>query len=81
MIETNFYSSSGSKPNEVARAYTELAPKVDAVNGYKFVWITDGIGWTKAKSMISAAYMSIPHVYNLTDLNKFLCLIQKEGQK
>ena len=81
LIEVNFYSDGGSKPNEVARAYTELAPKVDAVEGYTFVWITDGIGWRKAKSMITAAYMSIPNVYNLTDIKNFIKQVKREGQE
>jgi type II restriction enzyme len=33
LIEVNFYSGGGSKLNEVARAYTELAPKVNSVKG------------------------------------------------
>lgn len=80
LIEVNFYSDGGSKPNEVARAYTELAPKIDAIDGYKFVWITDGIGWKKAKAMITAAYMTIPNVYNLTDIKDFIGQIKQEGQ-
>lgn len=78
LIEVNFYSDGGSKPNETARAYTELAPKIDSVSGYKFVWITDGKGWTKAKSMFRAAYMQIPNVYNLTNVENFLNQIKGE---
>jgi len=81
LIEVNFYSDGGSKPNEVARAYTELAPKVNAVDGFTFVWITDGVGWKKAKSMITAAYMAIPNVYNLTDVKEFIYKVKEEGQK
>lgn len=81
LIEVNFYSDGGSKPNEVARAYIELAPKIDLVDGYKFIWITDGVGWKKAKSMISAAYMTIPNVYNLTDIKNFINQVKSEGQK
>ena len=66
LIEVNFYSGGGSKLNEVARAYTELAPKVNSVNGFEFVWITDGIGWRSARSKIEEAYNNIPSVYNLT---------------
>lgn len=33
LIETNFYSRGGSKLNEVARAYTELAPKNKCSSG------------------------------------------------
>lgn len=81
LIEVNFYSDGGSKPNEVARAYTELAPKINAVDGFTFVWITDGVGWKKAKSMITAAYMTIPNVYNLKDVKEFIYKVKEEGQK
>ncbi len=81
LIEVNFYSDGGSKPNEVARAYTELSPKVNSVKGYQFVWITDGMGWLKAKSMITAAYISIPHVYNLKNIKDFIRCIIEEGQE
>ena len=52
LIEVNFYSSGGSKLNEVARSYSEIAPKVNSVHGFEFVWITDGIGWKSAKNKL-----------------------------
>lgn len=72
LIEVNFYSGGGSKLNEVARAYTELAPKINSVKGYEFVWITDGIGWKSASSKLEEAYKTIPSVYNLTTINGFI---------
>jgi len=44
LIETNFYNTGGSKLNEVARAYSEVAPKINQYENYEFVWITDGQG-------------------------------------
>lgn len=72
LIEVNFYSGGGSKLNEVARAYTELAPKVNSVEGYEFVWITDGIGWKSARNKLEEAYNTIPSVYNLTNIYSFI---------
>ncbi len=72
LIEVNFYSGGGSKLNETARSYTELAPKVNSVDGFEFVWITDGIGWHSAKNKLEEAYNTIPSVYNLTTLGDFL---------
>lgn len=72
LIEVNFYSSGGSKLNEVARSYSEIALKINSVSGFEFVWITDGIGWKNAKSKLQEAYNIIPSVYNLTDINCFL---------
>lgn len=48
-IETNFYASSGSKLNETARSYKALALEAKEIEGFKFVWFTDGIGWFSAK--------------------------------
>lgn len=76
LIEVNFYSGGGSKLNEVARAYTELAPKINAVQGYEFVWITDGIGWNSAKGKLEEAFYAIPHIYNLTTIQDFIKLIK-----
>ena len=72
LVEVNFYSGGGSKLNEVARAYTDLAPKVNSVEGYEFVWITDGIGWKSARNKLEEAYNSIPSVYNLTNIISFV---------
>lgn len=72
LIEVNFYSGGGSKLNEVARAYTELAPKVNSVAGFEFVWITDGIGWKSARNKLEEAYNTIPSVYNLTSISSFI---------
>lgn len=72
LIETNYYNGGGSKLNEVARAYSVLAPKINKCERYEFVWITDGQGWHSAKSKLEEAYAIIPRVYNLTSINDFL---------
>lgn len=72
LIEVNFYSGSGSKLNEVARSYSEIAPKINSVKGFEFVWITDGIGWKSARNKLQEAYFIIPRVYNLTSFNDFI---------
>lgn len=80
LIEVNFYSGpgGGSKLNEVARSYSDIAPKVNAVSGYEFVWITDGGGWHSAKNKLQEAYNIIPSVYNLTTLQNFLDEVKSE---
>ncbi len=78
LIEVNFYSEGGgSKPSETARAYTELSPKINSIDGYKFVWITDGRGWDGVGSF-REAYEYIPYVYNLTNISSFVELVKKE---
>lgn len=79
LIEVNFYSGGGSKLNEVARAYSDIAPKINSVEGYEFVWITDGIGWRSAKNKLQEAYSIIPSIYNLTDIAEFLKLVKQSN--
>lgn len=77
LIEVNFYSSGGSKLNEVARSYSDIAPKVNSVPDFEFVWITDGIGWKSAKNKLQEAYSIIPSIYNLTNINELIERIKK----
>ena len=72
LIEVNFYSGGGSKLNEVARSYSDIAPKINSVSGFEFVWITDGIGWKSAKNKLQEAYNIIPSIYNLSNIDSFI---------
>ncbi|MCR5183620.1 MAG: type II restriction endonuclease [Opitutales bacterium] len=72
LIEVNFYNASGSKPNEVARAYRELAKEILPCENYEFVWITDGRGWRASQNKLKEAYQEIPNVFNLSTLEKFI---------
>ncbi|WRE22165.1 type II restriction endonuclease [Helicobacter pylori] len=75
-IEANFYTISGSKLNEVARSYQDLALKFEAFPNYEFIWITDGIGWLDAKSKLQEAYKSV-EIYNLSNVSDFISKVQK----
>lgn len=79
LIEANFYTGGGSKLNEVARSYTELSPKINAIPGYEFVWITDGIGWNSARNKLEEAFAHIPNVYNLSNLQKFITKVKSNN--
>ncbi len=72
LMEVNFYSGGGSKLNEVARSYSDIAPKINAVEGFEFVWITDGVGWLSAKNKLQEAFNIIPSIYNLTSIQDFI---------
>lgn len=76
LIEVNFYSGGGSKLNEVARSYTDVAPKVNGVPGFEFVWITDGIGWNSARNKLEEAFAAIPSIYNLTTITEFIAHVK-----
>lgn len=78
LIETNFYNTGGSKLNEVARAYSDIAPKINRYSNYEFIWITDGQGWFSAKNKLEEAFNIIPSVYNLSTINSFIQQIQAE---
>ncbi|MBR3757159.1 MAG: type II restriction endonuclease [Bacteroidaceae bacterium] len=72
LIEVNFYSGGGSKLNEVARSYSDIAPKINAIEGFEFVWVTDGIGWKSARNKLQEAFNIIPSIYNLTTIQDFI---------
>jgi type II restriction enzyme len=78
LIETNFYNGGGSKLNEVARAYSDVAPKINQYPNFEFVWITDGQGWLTAKNKLEEAFSIIPSVYNLKTINEFVDKIKNE---
>lgn len=67
-IETNFYGGGGSKLNETARSYKTLALETDTINGFTFVWFTDGKGWTSARNNLEETFDVMPHIYNIKDL-------------
>ena len=79
LIETNYYNSGGSKLNEVARAYADVAVKINKYPNYEFVWITDGKGWLSAKNKLEEAFSIIPSVYNLANLGSFIQKVKEEG--
>ena len=79
LIETNFYNSSGSKLNETARSYSDIAPKINQYPAFEFVWITDGKIWHTAKNKLEEAFSIIPSLYNLTTLPDFIRQIKTEG--
>ena len=67
-IETNFYGSGGSKLNETARSYKTLARETDTINGFTFVWFTDGRGWTSARNNLEETFDVMNNIYNIKDM-------------
>lgn len=72
LIEANFYNDGGSKLNEVARSFMEIAARINSVKGFEFIWITDGTAWKAAKDKLKEAYSKIPGMYNLTNITDFI---------
>ena len=67
-IETNFYASSGSKLNETARSYKQISQEAQEIDGFKFVWFTDGNGWLDARNNLEETFDVMTHIYNIKDL-------------
>ena len=67
-IETNFYTSSGSKLNETARSYKTIALETKGLDYFRFVWFTDGRGWRNAKNNLKETFDVLEHLYNIVDL-------------
>ena len=67
-IETNFYNSSGSKLNETARSYKTLALESKDIPNFKFVWITDGLGWVDARHNLEETFDVLDTIYNIKEL-------------
>lgn len=54
-IEVNFYSGTGSKPQEIVDSYINRQSELKE-NGFKFIWITDGDGWQGQKNQIRKGF-------------------------
>lgn len=68
VIETNFYSSGGSKLNETARSYKMLAQESKKVENVTFIWFTDGTGWNSARKNLEETFNELETMYNIDDL-------------
>lgn len=67
-IETNFYASGGSKLNETARSYKQLSQEADTIDGFTFVWFTDGQGWQSARHNLEETFDVMENIYSIDDL-------------
>ncbi len=73
-IETNFYSSSGSKLNETARSYKTITLETRDLDYFKFVWFTDGLGWISARNNLKETFDVLENLYNIKDLENGIIL-------
>ncbi|HHE76374.1 MAG TPA: restriction endonuclease [Candidatus Parcubacteria bacterium] len=68
IIETNFYGGGGSKLKSTAGEYRNL---FDVLNGkYKFIWITDGMGWKTTAKPLRETFDHNDYLFNLSMLEK-----------
>ena len=66
--ECNFYASGGSKLNETARSYKTLALESKGIDGFKFVWFTDGLGWISARNNLKETFDVLDTIYCIKEL-------------
>lgn len=67
-IETNFYAAGGSKLNETARSYKMLAQEAEGIDGFTFLWVTDGKGWKSARNNLRETFDQTEYVYSIVEL-------------
>lgn len=67
-IETNFFSSGGSKLNETARSYKMLSQEADTIERFSFVWFTDGTGWKSARGNLRETFEVMDMIYSIDDM-------------
>ena len=71
-IETNFYGGTGggSKLNETARSYKMLAQEADTVDGFTFVWFTDGTAWRSARGNLRETFDVLETIFSIDDMEQ-----------
>lgn len=67
-IETNFYTGGGSKLNETARSYKTIALESREIQGFAFVWFTDGQGWHSARHNLEETFDVMDNIYCISDM-------------
>lgn len=65
-IEVNYYSDTGSKPQEIVDSYINRNNELRK-SGWGFIWITDGAGcWKNQVNQLTKAFKDIDYVLNLS---------------
>ena len=67
-VETNFYTGGGSKLNETARSYKTIALEAKEIQGFAFVWFTDGKGWLSARHNLEETFDVMDNIYCIAEL-------------
>ena len=66
IFETNFYGGGGSKVKSTAGEYRNLYDVLD--NKFKFIWITDGLGWKSTAKPLRETFNHNEYIFNLNML-------------
>ncbi len=68
IFETNFYGGGGSKLKSTAGEYRNLFDVLDGK--YKFIWITDGLGWKITTKPLRETFHHNDYLFSLAMLEK-----------
>lgn len=63
-IEVNFFSGTGSKPQEIVDSYINRYNELCLNNAF-FIWITDGDGWKKQNNQLVKGFNNVDYLMNL----------------
>lgn len=63
-IEVNYYSGTGSKPEEIANSYINRYNSINNSDG-SFIWITDGKVWNLLQNQLEVAFNNMPYIMNI----------------
>lgn len=63
-IEVNYFSGTGSKPQEIVDSYINRQNDLDKY-GFEFIWVTDGYGWKRQKNQIRKGFNQVDYLMNL----------------
>ena len=45
-----------------------LSKEAETVEGFEFVWFTDGIGWKSARGNLRETFEVMEHIYSIDDM-------------
>lgn len=71
-LECNFFNSSGSKINSEAKRFIALNEGFKKYKNIKFIWVTDGEGLKKNRSMVDQVIDEVKDLYNLKRFEDFI---------
>lgn len=70
-LEADFFTTTGSKPQEIIDSYINRYKELGEV-GWGFIFVTDGGAWRGQRNQISKAIEELPYTFNLNFVRKGL---------
>lgn len=70
-IEVNYFSGTGSKPEEIVDSYINRKNELVS-NNWQFIWITDGDVWRKSENQLRKAFSELDYILNIHFANEGL---------